>query len=118
MEQASIRFVRIGEFAWSTMEPSEGRYDFDWLERAIALAAKAPHLCRSGHADRRTSGVADPRNIQRPCASRKTVAGTSMAIANSSTGPIQSIVELARDIRPSGWPSDSVTIPNVNRMAD
>ena len=40
MEQASIRFVRIGEFAWSTMEPSEGRYDFDWLERAIALAAK------------------------------------------------------------------------------
>jgi beta-galactosidase len=40
MEQASIRFVRIGEFAWSAMEPSEGRYDFDWLDRAIALAAK------------------------------------------------------------------------------
>ncbi|MGB8917097.1 MAG: beta-galactosidase, partial [Candidatus Sulfotelmatobacter sp.] len=28
------------EFAWSRMEPSEGHYDFDWLERAINLAGK------------------------------------------------------------------------------
>ncbi|MDE3165540.1 MAG: beta-galactosidase, partial [Acidobacteriota bacterium] len=28
-----------GEFAWSSMEPEEGRYTLDWLERAIALAA-------------------------------------------------------------------------------
>ena len=40
MEQANIKVVRIAEFAWSTMEPAEGRYDFDWLERAIAAAAK------------------------------------------------------------------------------
>lgn len=40
MEAANIKVVRIAEFAWSTMEPSEGHYDFDWLERAIALAAK------------------------------------------------------------------------------
>src|SRR5690349_17184641 len=40
MEQAHMNVVRVGEFAWSTMEPKEGDYDFDWLERAIALAAK------------------------------------------------------------------------------
>src|SRR5215472_9053911 len=40
MEQAHFNVVRIGEFAWSTMEPSEGRYEFAWLDRAIALAAR------------------------------------------------------------------------------
>jgi len=40
MEQAHMHVVRVGEFAWSTMEPSEGRFDFAWLDRAIALAAK------------------------------------------------------------------------------
>ena len=40
MEQAHIHVVRVGEFAWSTMEPSEGHFDFAWLDRAISLAAK------------------------------------------------------------------------------
>jgi beta-galactosidase len=40
MEQAHIRFVRITEFAWSSMEPTEGNYKFDWLDHAIAAAAK------------------------------------------------------------------------------
>jgi len=40
MQQANIRFVRVAEFAWSRMEPREGVYDFDWLERAINEAAK------------------------------------------------------------------------------
>jgi beta-galactosidase len=40
MEAANLKVVRIAEFAWSRMEPSEGRYDLDWLERAISLAAK------------------------------------------------------------------------------
>jgi beta-galactosidase len=40
MELAHIHVVRVGEFAWSTMEPSEGHYDFTWLDHAIALAAK------------------------------------------------------------------------------
>ena len=44
MEAAHIHLVRVGEFAWSTMEPSEGHYEFGWLERAIALAAKY-HIC-------------------------------------------------------------------------
>jgi len=40
MEAANIKVVRIAEFAWSTMEPSEGHYEMDWLERAVAAAAK------------------------------------------------------------------------------
>ncbi|HVU45017.1 MAG TPA: beta-galactosidase [Terracidiphilus sp.] len=40
MEDAHLHVVRVGEFAWSTLEPSEGRFDLDWLARAIRLAEK------------------------------------------------------------------------------
>jgi beta-galactosidase len=40
MEDAHIQVARITEFAWSRMEPSEGNYDFGWLDRAIRLAEK------------------------------------------------------------------------------
>ena len=40
MEEANIKVVRVAEFSWSKLEPSEGHYDMDWLERAIAAAAK------------------------------------------------------------------------------
>jgi beta-galactosidase len=40
MQQAGIHMVRVGEFAWSRMEPEEGHYDLDWLDRAITAAAK------------------------------------------------------------------------------
>lgn len=35
MREAGISFVRIGEFAWSRLEPEPGRREFDWLGRAI-----------------------------------------------------------------------------------
>lgn len=40
MQKAGIRMVRIGEFAWSRMEPAEGQYDLGWMERAIQAASK------------------------------------------------------------------------------
>ncbi|GAC1643692.1 MAG: beta-galactosidase [Acidobacteriaceae bacterium] len=40
MEQAHVRMVRVGEFAWSRMEPADGRFDFDWLDLAISAAAR------------------------------------------------------------------------------
>jgi len=40
MERAHFTVVRVGEFAWSRMEPSEGHYDLDWLARAVRLAEK------------------------------------------------------------------------------
>jgi beta-galactosidase len=43
MEAAHIHLVRVGEFAWSTMEPEQGRYNFTWLDHAIEKAA-AHHI--------------------------------------------------------------------------
>jgi beta-galactosidase len=40
MQRAGMNVVRIGEFAWSTMEPSEGRYDLEWMARAVRMAEK------------------------------------------------------------------------------
>ena len=40
MREARMNVVRIAEFAWSTLEPEEGRLELDWLDRAIDLAAK------------------------------------------------------------------------------
>ncbi|MGD1029838.1 MAG: beta-galactosidase [Opitutaceae bacterium] len=38
MQAAGLKLARIGEFAWSSIEPAEGRYTLDWMERAIAAA--------------------------------------------------------------------------------
>ena len=41
MQDAGLTVVRMGEFAWSSLEPSAGDYRFEWLERAIRLLATA-----------------------------------------------------------------------------
>lgn len=35
-----MEFIHMGEFAWAFMEPSEGKFDFAWLDRNIELAAQ------------------------------------------------------------------------------
>ncbi len=40
MQAAHISFVRVGEFAWSTLEPRESVFQLDWLERAIRAAER------------------------------------------------------------------------------
>lgn len=39
MQEAHVRVLRLGEFAWSSMEPKEGHYNFKWLEAALNTAA-------------------------------------------------------------------------------
>jgi len=40
MVEMGLSWVRIGEFAWSRLEPREGQMEWDWLDRAIkALGA-------------------------------------------------------------------------------
>ncbi len=41
MREIGLSCVRIGEFAWSRLEPVEGRYDFEWFKRAIDVLAGA-----------------------------------------------------------------------------
>lgn len=40
MEEAHFNVVRLAEFAWAKLEPSEGNFDFSWLDRAIDTLAK------------------------------------------------------------------------------
>ncbi|MDO3408324.1 beta-galactosidase [Saccharibacillus sp. CPCC 101409] len=37
MAETGVKVVRVGEFAWSRMEPTDGVFEFDWLDRAIDL---------------------------------------------------------------------------------
>lgn len=37
MTECGVKVVRMAEFAWSRMEPEEGVYDFEWLDRAVSV---------------------------------------------------------------------------------
>ncbi|MCL2516644.1 MAG: beta-galactosidase [Microbacteriaceae bacterium] len=37
MRRAGVNTVTLGVFAWSTLEPREGEYEFGWLDRVIDL---------------------------------------------------------------------------------
>ena len=41
MAELGITWVRIGEFAWSRIEPEPGRFDWAWLDRAVETLAAA-----------------------------------------------------------------------------
>ena len=35
MLEAGMNVMRIAEFAWSSIEPREGRFELDWLRRVV-----------------------------------------------------------------------------------
>lgn len=37
MRQAGVTLATVGVFAWSLLEPEEGRYEFGWLDRVLDL---------------------------------------------------------------------------------
>jgi beta-galactosidase len=39
MREAGVNLVSVGIFAWSRLEPVQGRYTFDWLDRVLDLLA-------------------------------------------------------------------------------
>ena len=41
MATAGLELVRIGEFAWSSYEPARGRWEWEWLDSAIATLGAA-----------------------------------------------------------------------------
>jgi beta-galactosidase len=41
MARLGFEFTHLAEFSWTYLEPEEGRFDFAWLDDAIALASKS-----------------------------------------------------------------------------
>ena len=41
MKEMGLSWVRVGEFAWSRIEPEPGRYDWGWLDRAVKTLGEA-----------------------------------------------------------------------------
>lgn len=41
MKAAGVKYVRMGDLTWSAFEPTPGKFDFSWMERAIALFGEA-----------------------------------------------------------------------------
>ena len=39
MKEAGMTVARMGEFAWSSLEPASGEFRLDWLERVIGQLA-------------------------------------------------------------------------------
>lgn len=39
MAKMGFEFTHMAEFAWAMIEPSEGQYDFKWLDKAVELAS-------------------------------------------------------------------------------
>lgn len=86
LREAGVTIVRMLEFAWDKLEPSEGQYDFTWIDRALSvfqaagisvmlstptatpppwLFAKHPEICR---VDDRTTLRAVPGSRRSVCA--------------------------------------------------
>jgi beta-galactosidase len=40
IKKLGMEFVHMGEFAWTFMEPQEGKHDFRWLDANVDLAAR------------------------------------------------------------------------------
>ena len=52
MQQAGVNLVSVAIFSWAKLEPEEGVYDFDWLDRVIDklgdVTVAGPHPRRCG----------------------------------------------------------------------
>lgn len=40
ISELGFEFIHIAEFAWIDLEPEEGKYNFEWLDQVVDLAAK------------------------------------------------------------------------------
>ncbi|RYQ06207.1 beta-galactosidase [Bifidobacterium pseudolongum subsp. globosum] len=41
MQQAGVNVVALGIFSWDRIQPAEDEWDFDWLDRIIAMLGRA-----------------------------------------------------------------------------
>jgi beta-galactosidase len=57
MAGLGLTWVRIGEFAWSRLEPEPGRFDWGWMDRAFDVLTAAGLKIVSGHAHRHAAAL-------------------------------------------------------------
>ena len=108
MQQAGVNLVSVAIFSWAKLEPEEGVYDFDWLDRVIDKLGKA------GIAVDLASGTASPPMwmTQARRSSGSTTAATSASPVPASTGapPARSSLT-TRSTCAARWPSTTRTTP-------
>ena len=100
MRAAGVNTVRMGEFAWSAIEPEEGRYDFGWLDRAIGLLSDhgiGTILCTMSRTPPPWVFRAWPAVINTPRDGRPTTFGTrySVGLAHESFREISDRIDRA-----------------------
>jgi beta-galactosidase GanA len=57
MVELGLKWVRIGAFAWSRLEPKKSKFCFEWLDRAIEILGKAGLSVILGTPTREGTGV-------------------------------------------------------------
>ena len=66
MKQAHCNAMSVGIFSWAALEPEEGRFTFDWLDRVWTILRRMEFSRYSLHpAARAPRGC--PRNIPKYC---------------------------------------------------
>ena len=79
IRKLNLEFVHMGEFAWAFMEPEEGKFDFDWLERNVQLCAEQGLkvvLCTPSAAPPAWLAVKHPSILMVDATGRKMLHGT------------------------------------------
>jgi beta-galactosidase len=103
MREIGLTTLRVGEFAWALMEPEEGRFEFDWLDRSIAIMAAegleviigTPTAAPPAWLTRRYSDVrlVDERGAHLPHGGRRHVCVTSASYRQLTDGIVRAIGE-------------------------
>ena len=60
-----IKTIRIGEFAWSKVEPREGEFTFEFFDEFLKVVAKTDMKVNFWYTNSNTSCMAYRKNIQR-----------------------------------------------------
>jgi beta-galactosidase len=53
LKLAQMNSITIGVFAWASLEPEEGSYNFDWMDEYIRSSTEERNSSYSGDAQRR-----------------------------------------------------------------
>ena len=117
--EAGLTWVRIGEFAWTRLEPAPGDLDWDWLDRADrdARGARASRSCWARPPPRRRAGCStsiptcspvDAEGRPRGFGSRRHYASATAATARNARRIATALAErYGRNPHVAAWQTDN-----------